>query len=143
MTPGVAAQTNGTVVAQHVDNSYVTAASPAHPGEVLTIYLAGMGTTDVAVQTGQVGPSSPLAHPTVTPTVTVNGEVAQISFAGLTPQAVGLYQIDFTVPADAPSGNLQLVVSQDNVQSNGVDADCRAVGLKLGAGSGDGQAAVA
>ena len=77
-----------------------------------------MGVTDVAVQTGQVGPSNPLAHPTVPPTVTVNGEQAQISFAGLTPQAVGLYQINFTVPSDAPAGNLQLVVTQGNAQSN-------------------------
>jgi uncharacterized protein (TIGR03437 family) len=118
VTPGVAALPNGTIIAQHVDASYVTAASPAHPGEILTIYLAGMGLTDVSVKTGQISPSSPLAHPMVQPTVTVNGESAQVSFAGLTPQAVGLYQINFTVPPDAPSGNLTLVVAQGNVQSN-------------------------
>jgi uncharacterized protein (TIGR03437 family) len=118
VTPGVAALQNGAVIAQHADTSYVTATSPAQPGEILTIYLAGMGLTDVAVQTGQVGPSDPLAHPTVAPAVTVNGEQAQISFAGLTPQAVGLYQINFTVPSDAPPGNLQLVVTQANAQSN-------------------------
>ncbi len=59
VTPGVAALINGMVVAQHVDNSYVTAASPAHPGEILTIYLAGMGSTDVSVQTGQGRPIQP------------------------------------------------------------------------------------
>jgi uncharacterized protein (TIGR03437 family) len=48
----------------------------------------------------------------------VNGESAPVGFAGLTPQAVGLYQINFTVPSDAVSGNLKLVVSQGNVQSN-------------------------
>jgi len=31
---------------------------------------------------------------------------------------VGLYQINFTVPADVPSGNLKLVVSQAGVESN-------------------------
>jgi uncharacterized protein (TIGR03437 family) len=118
VTPGVAALPDGTIIAQHVDGSYVTTASPAQPGEILTIYLAGMGLTDVTEMTGAVAPSSPLAHPLVQPTVTVNGESAQVSFAGLTPQAVGLYQINFTVPIDAPAGNLTLVVSQGNVQSN-------------------------
>ncbi len=118
VTPGVAAMTNGTIIAQHADGSYVTATAPAQPGEILTIYLAGMGLTDVAITTGEVSPSSPLAHPLVQPTVTVNGESAQINFAGLTPQAVGLYQVNFTVPADAPAGNLTVVVSQGNALSN-------------------------
>jgi uncharacterized protein (TIGR03437 family) len=48
----------------------------------------------------------------------VNGEPANVGFSGLTPQSVGLYQINFTVPPDAPSGNLKLVVSQGNTQSN-------------------------
>jgi uncharacterized protein (TIGR03437 family) len=118
VTPGVAALTDGTIIAQHVDNSYVTAASPARPGEVLTIYLAGMGLTDVPVKTGEQSPADPLAHPMVQPTVTVNGAPAQISFAGLTPQSVGLYQINFAIPPDAPSGTLKLVVAQGNVTSN-------------------------
>jgi len=117
-TPGVAALADGVVIAQHADSSYVTAASPAHPGEILTIYLAGMGLTDVPVMTGQQSPSEPLARPMVQPTVTVNGAPAQIAFAGLTPQAVGLYQINFRVPADAPSGSLKLVVSQGTATSN-------------------------
>jgi len=118
VTPGVAALVDGTIIAQHVDGSYVTTTAPAHPGEILTIYLAGMGLTDVTVKTGEQSPSDPLAHPTVQPTVTINGEPAQIGFAGLTPQSVGLYQINFTVPADAPSGSLKLVVSQAGVESN-------------------------
>jgi uncharacterized protein (TIGR03437 family) len=118
VTPGVAATSSGQFIAQHANGSYVTAASPAQPGEILTIYLAGMGLTDGAITTGEVAPSTPLAHPLVQPVVTVNGESAQIAFAGLTPQAVGLYQINFTVPADTTAGNATLVVSQGTVQSN-------------------------
>jgi len=118
VTPGVAAQADGTIIAQHADNSYVTASSPAHPGEILTIYLAGMGLTDGNVKTGQQSPSDPLAHPMVAPTVTVNGENAQVSFAGLTPQLVGLYQINFAIPSDAPAGKLKLTVTQGDAQSN-------------------------
>ena len=118
VTPGVAAQTNGTIIAQHADGSYVTTTSPAQPGEVVTIYLAGMGLTDQTIMTGEVSPSNPLAHPQVMPAVTVNGESAQVAFAGLTPQAVGLYQINFTVPVDAQAGNLMVIVSQGTVQAN-------------------------
>jgi uncharacterized protein (TIGR03437 family) len=117
-TPGVAMLGNGAVIAQHADSSYVTPASPAHAGETLTIYLAGMGLTDVTVKTGQLSPSTPLAHPDIAPTVTVNGENAAIAFAGLTPQSVGLYQINFQVPSDAPSGSLPLIVSQGTALSN-------------------------
>jgi uncharacterized protein (TIGR03437 family) len=117
-TPGVAMLGSGAVIAQHADSSYVTAASPAHAGETLTIYLAGMGLTDQSVKTGQLSPSSPLAHPDVAPTVTVNGENSTIAFAGLTPGSVGLYQINFQVPSDAPSGNLPLIVSQGTAVSN-------------------------
>jgi uncharacterized protein (TIGR03437 family) len=118
VTPGVAAALDGSIIAQHVDTSYVTPAAPAHPGEILTIYLAGMGLTDVPVMTGAQSPSDPLAHPMVQPTVMVNGEQAAVGFAGLTPQLVGLYQINFTVPADAPLGNLKLEVLQGTAQSN-------------------------
>jgi uncharacterized protein (TIGR03437 family) len=118
VTPGVAALASGQIIAQHADSSYVTASSPAQPGEIVTIYLAGMGLTDGSITTGEIGPSNPLAHPLVQPTVTINGESAQIAFAGLTPQAVGLYQINFTVPSDAAAGNAKLVVSQGTFNSN-------------------------
>jgi uncharacterized protein (TIGR03437 family) len=41
-----------------------------------------------------------------------------VGFAGLTPTGVGLYQIAFTVPSNARSGSLDLVVSQGGVSSN-------------------------
>jgi hypothetical protein len=43
---------------------------------------------------------------------------AAILFAGLTPGLVGLYQVNFTVPADAVNGELPLVLTQVGVQSN-------------------------
>jgi uncharacterized protein (TIGR03437 family) len=39
-------------------------------------------------------------------------------FAGLTPGLVGLYQIDFQVPAALPAGNITIVVSQNGQSSN-------------------------
>jgi uncharacterized protein (TIGR03437 family) len=48
----------------------------------------------------------------------VDGQSAQILFAGLTPQAVGLYQINFTVPAGVHAGDVSLEVSQGSTSAN-------------------------
>jgi hypothetical protein len=117
--PGIAAYpATGEVIAQHSDYSLVTEASPAVPGETLMFYLAGLGATDTPVATGAPSPSSPLAHPTVPLTLTLNGSLVQTAFVGLTPTAVGLYQVNFKVPDGTPSGDLSLVVAQSGTQSN-------------------------
>jgi uncharacterized protein (TIGR03437 family) len=116
--PGMAANADGTVIAQHaVDYSLVTAAHPAKPGEPLIIYLAGMGATNPPVASGAVTPSA-LVPTIVQPTMSVDGQPAAIAYAGLTPDGIGLYQINFTVPTNARSGNLNLVVIQGNQPSN-------------------------
>ena len=118
-TPGVAAFPDGTVIAQHGDFSPVDAAHPAKAGEVLTIYLAGMGGTNPAVGSGQPSPAmEPLGRVNTAPTVFVDGQNSPVQFAGLTPSAVGLYQINFTVPLNSRTGNLDLVVMQGQVSSN-------------------------
>ena len=111
--------TTGQIIAQHAaDYSLVTESSPAVPGETLIFYLAGMGATDTSVASGAGSPTNPLAHPLAMPTLTLNGTAIQPGFAGLTPTAVGLYQIDFQVPSGTPAGDLPLVVSQAGVPTN-------------------------
>jgi uncharacterized protein (TIGR03437 family) len=116
--PGMAANPDGSVIAQHAaDYSLVTAAHPAAPGEPLIIYLAGIGATNPAVASGQATPIE-LVPAMAQPTITVDGQNAAIAYAGLTPGGVGLYQINFTVPQNARSGNLDLVVMQGGLSSN-------------------------
>lgn len=118
-TPGVAAGASGGIVAQHTDFSLVTSANPAKPGEVIVIYLAGLGATDPSVASGQPAPATPpLAQVTSPVTISVGGQNAKVDFAGLTPGAVGLYQVDFEVPATAPNGNLNVVVTQNSITAN-------------------------
>jgi len=117
-TPGIAAFPSGQIVAQHGDYSLVSAASPAAPGEYLVIYLSGLGTTNDTVADGASSPSSPLGQPLVAPTLTLNGTSIPIYFSGLTPGYVGLYQMNFQVPATTPNGDAQLVVTQGGMQSN-------------------------
>ena len=50
--------------------------------------------------------------------VTVDGQPADVLFAGLTPGGVGLYQINFVVPASARSGNLDVEITQEGAKAN-------------------------
>jgi hypothetical protein len=112
--PGIAAFSDGSIIAQHSDYSLVTASSPGKPGENLVIYLAGMGATNPSVPSGDLTPSQ-LVPVTVQPTLTIDGQSANIGYAGLTPTGVGLYQINFTVPTNSRLGNVSLIVNQDGV----------------------------
>ena len=121
VTPGIAALPSGYANAQHnSDGSAVTDASPAKPGEYIVLYLAGMGATTVPVTSGDPAPSSPLARTVDAPSITLNAEPVSFAFSGLTPGLAGLYQIDLQVPADAPNGDLTLVVNQPGFQGTPV-----------------------
>jgi uncharacterized protein (TIGR03437 family) len=116
--PGLAAFSNGMLIAQHSDGTLVSQTSPAMAGEYLVAYLAGLGDTTVPVASGTASPSSPLAQPSAAPVLTIDGGQYPILFAGLTPGLVGLYQMNFQVPADLPAGNITIAVSQDGQSSN-------------------------
>ena len=117
-TPGMAAFGDGTLIAQHGDGTLVSASSPAKSGEYLVAYLAGMGPTNAEPASGAASPVSPLALPMAMPTLTINGAPYPIAFAGLTPGLVGLYQMNFQVPAGLPAGDITLVVTQGAQTSN-------------------------
>ena len=88
------------------------------PGEYLVFYMSGLGATTTPVASGTASPASPLALPVTNPVLTLNGTNVPILFSGLTPGLVGLYQVNFQVPANAANGDLQLVVSQAGATSN-------------------------
>ncbi len=100
---------------------------PAKAGDVLTIYAIGLGATNPAVAEGAAAPASePLAR-TPLPIVTFGGGFAgsptqgTVFYSGLTPGFVGLYQINVTIPPDAPIGNaIGLQLSVEGSTSNGV-----------------------
>jgi uncharacterized protein (TIGR03437 family) len=118
LQPGVAQFPDGTVIAQiSGTTTLISASNPATPGQNLTIYLAGMGPTNPPVPSGQPTPLQ-LVPVTNQPTVTLDGQPVSYAYAGLTPTGIGLYQINMTVPANARTGVLDLVVTQNGVAAN-------------------------
>jgi uncharacterized protein (TIGR03437 family) len=95
---------------------------PARAGDTLVFYAIGLGPTDPAVASGAASPVSPLARSPGTYLVTFGSAgpfgggsaAAMPMFVGLTPNFVGLYQINVTVPADAPKGDAVAVALEGN-----------------------------
>ena len=117
-SPGLSVLPNGYLQADHPNGTAVTEAAPAKPGENISIYLAGMGSTTIPVASGQPGPGSPFAATTIDPVIKLNNEAAAVSFSGLIPGLVGVYQVNFAVPPDAPNGDLTLTLAENAFTSN-------------------------
>jgi hypothetical protein len=84
--------------------------NPVPAGSVVEIYATGLGLTSPMVQEGVPAPS-PAANALQTATVTIGNTPAQVLFAGLSPGAVGLYQVNAVVPSGLPTGNLPIAIS--------------------------------
>jgi uncharacterized protein (TIGR03437 family) len=114
-SPGVF--TNGAAI-EDENNLLVTAANPAKrgPSHAIQIFMNGLGPVNAQPPTGEPTPypvqtSDGLVHTLDTPTVTIGGVPATVSFSGLTPYWVGLYQINASLPANTPTGSQDLIVS--------------------------------
>jgi len=121
--------TNFGIFQHGADYSLVTPENPARPGEAVIAYLTGMRGTSPTVPTGQASPFDPLAVVPQTFAGTVPGyyyenyhylrmgsdlavsaSQTNPSFLGLTPGSVGVYQINFAVPASETGGNKQIML---------------------------------
>ncbi len=110
-------------------SGYTTAAA-ASPGDVLEIYATGLGATTTAVAPGLVFTGS---YPTsATPTVTIGGTAAVVSYSGLVGAA--LDQINVTVPAMLMPGTYPVVITQNGVSSSSTAVLMVAPGMGTGPG---------
>jgi uncharacterized protein (TIGR03437 family) len=103
---------------------------PARPGEYIEIYCTGLGVVSPSGRTGNAAPSAPLSTTLISPTVTIGGLPARVSFSGLAPGLVGLYQVDVRVPDGAEPGDaVPVELTIFGVKSNTVTVAIAAVNL--------------
>jgi uncharacterized protein (TIGR03437 family) len=117
--PGIATVSQsgiGLGAIQHGDGTPITASNPALRGETVVIYATGLGQTTPTVADGTAAPGGPaLAKTNSVLSVYVNGvcgsadgrtcDASNISYQGLTPTYVGLYQINVTIPMNVMPGS--------------------------------------
>ena len=96
-----------------LDTSYqlVNSSNPVTAGSTILIFCTGLGQVTNQPSTGSPAPMSPLSW-SGTPTVTIGGVPASVSFSGLAPGFVGLYQVNAQVPAGLAAGDAVPVVMQ-------------------------------
>ena len=112
-SPGIFA-INNIAVAINPDGSIAAPAGaipgintkPAKIGDPggLVILCTGLGAVNPAGVNGAASLDA-LRTATTTPTVLIGGKAAQVVFAGLSPQFVGVNQINVAIPAGTPTGN--------------------------------------
>jgi uncharacterized protein (TIGR03437 family) len=93
----------GNILAVHSPwDALVTEQNPAQPGEVLHLYLSGLGPVTPPVATGVPSPAGPLARVITIPRCQFwdgGPNDAEVLYAGLAPGMIGIYQMELRVPS--------------------------------------------
>jgi uncharacterized protein (TIGR03437 family) len=137
--PAIVQTANGPAVVHGADFSLVTAAKPAKPGEILTLLATGLGPTQPAcastggtggtatgcpgvtgIEPGDPFPASPLAIVNSPVEIAVNGQSAEVQYAGGYPGTANTYQVNFRVPTGIPTGSASLQLTAAWVAGAGV-----------------------
>jgi uncharacterized protein (TIGR03437 family) len=85
----------------------------AKPGDTITLYGIGFGSVDNGTPPGQIAEGeSTLSAPF---TISIGGANATVSYDGLAPSFVGLYQFNVTVPAIAASDSAPVTFTLNSV----------------------------
>jgi len=88
---------------------------PAAVGDVVIIYATGLGPIDTNVPNGDT--PSKTVNTLHKPFVGIGGLSAEIQFSGLSPQFVGVYQLNVVIPNVAPGDAVSVQLSLGGINS--------------------------
>jgi len=117
-TPGIVVYGQNQAVVVNQNGSVNSPTALAKPGDVVVAYFTGGGPVNAAgtLDTGAPAPNglSPVSGPS---SVMVNGKAATVAYIGLSPQGIGLYQANFTIP-QVVAGSHPMVITISGQASN-------------------------
>ncbi len=87
----------------------------AKPGDMITIYALGLGPTDPQTSAGVAAAQN--SNVTLPLQLKIGGVLANIPFAGLLKDTIGLYQLNVVIP-NVAAGDQKIEVSVDGVANN-------------------------
>ncbi len=97
----------------------VEGAMPVHLGDYVSIFCTGLGPVTNPPTDGSFAPGTQLAQTLQTPSATIGGQSAAVTFSGLAPMEVGLYQVNVQVPQSASVGDaVEVILSVGSIKSN-------------------------
>ena len=108
----------GIAAATDSNGHVITTANPATRGQIITLYANGLG--PVTNQPASGAPASATVQSLTTPnaaTVSIGNQPATVSFSGLSPTEIGVYQINVQVPATISPGTQPVVITIGGVSS--------------------------
>jgi uncharacterized protein (TIGR03437 family) len=109
---------SGQVVAVNQDGSLNNGANPAKAGSTVTLYATGQGAVNGMPPDGQAAQG--LIATSQMPQVFINSGFVpsgDVQWSGLAPGFAGLWQINVTVPSDAPPADVIVFIIYDGVNS--------------------------
>ena len=110
---------NGNLFAAALDVNFnlITPGNPARPGDIVQLFLTGLGLLNPAVGTNNPGPVSPLPRVVVKTIVGLDDAGMENLGAFYAPGLLMVYQINFRVALNAQSGNRKLTIVGGGVAS--------------------------
>jgi uncharacterized protein (TIGR03437 family) len=115
--PGIFQFGQKRAVMQNADYTINNTDNPAAVDSYAVAYLTGSGQLDNPVASGTAAKADPISRARGVVTATINDVQAEVVFGGLTPEYVGLMQVNLKIPNLAP-GSYPLVITVNGEKSN-------------------------
>lgn len=102
------------VLSTSIGASFGLISRPAQPGDLIIAYGVGFGPVSPAIAPGIIVTSPNTLTNQVT--ISFGSTLANLSYAGLIEEFLGLYEFYITVPQGLPAGDYPIIVMQNGVQ---------------------------
>jgi uncharacterized protein (TIGR03437 family) len=93
------------IAVANADGSAVTAANLPAAGDMIVVYATGLGAVNGNLAIGAAEPATPALATVALPQVVLGGAPLTVTFSGLAPGYVGLYQVNAVVPSVSGQAN--------------------------------------